>query len=87
MEIDGGAIYRNVLSSLREFHRAKSCCHLYGAQGAKANDRRTYHPQGVLSQNWGGTEQNRAVPCMVLKAKANDRRKNLALSRDELRGP
>ncbi|GFX36466.1 DUF4817 domain-containing protein [Trichonephila clavipes] len=35
VEIDGGAIYRNVLSSLREFHRAKSYCHLYGA---KAND-------------------------------------------------
>ncbi|GFS73971.1 uncharacterized protein TNCV_108501 [Trichonephila clavipes] len=32
-EIDGSAIYRNVLSSLREFHRAKSYCHLYGAQG------------------------------------------------------
>ncbi|GFY05252.1 hypothetical protein TNCV_2206981 [Trichonephila clavipes] len=24
--------HRNVLSSLREFHRAKSYCHLYGAQ-------------------------------------------------------
>ncbi|GFV56396.1 uncharacterized protein TNCV_855491 [Trichonephila clavipes] len=35
------------------------------------------HPQGVLPQNWGGTEQNRTVTCMVLKAKANDRRKNL----------
>ncbi|GFW81910.1 transposable element Tcb2 transposase [Trichonephila clavipes] len=33
MEIDGGATYRNVLSSLREFHRAKSHCHLYSAQG------------------------------------------------------
>ncbi|GFW81849.1 hypothetical protein TNCV_2885231 [Trichonephila clavipes] len=26
--------------------------------------------QGVLDQNWGGTEQNRTVTCMVLKAKA-----------------
>ncbi|GFX39025.1 uncharacterized protein TNCV_3426111 [Trichonephila clavipes] len=34
------------------------------------------HPQGVLPLNWGGTEQNRTVTCMVLKAKANDRRKN-----------
>ncbi|GFS94844.1 uncharacterized protein TNCV_4457111 [Trichonephila clavipes] len=45
------------------------------------------HPQGVLPQNWGGPEQNRTVTCMVLKAKANDRRKNLFLSRDEFRGP
>ncbi|GFV57645.1 hypothetical protein TNCV_3132331 [Trichonephila clavipes] len=30
-------------------------------------------PQGVLPQNWGGTEQNRTVTCMVLKATANDR--------------
>ncbi|GFU46605.1 hypothetical protein TNCV_1546241 [Trichonephila clavipes] len=42
-----------------------------------------YH-QGVLSK-LGGTEPNRTVSCMVLKAKANDRRKNLALRRDELR--
>ncbi|GFV50455.1 uncharacterized protein TNCV_2082061 [Trichonephila clavipes] len=33
VEIDGGAIYRNVLLSLPEFHRVKSYCHLYGAQG------------------------------------------------------
>ncbi|GFW96252.1 uncharacterized protein TNCV_572231 [Trichonephila clavipes] len=33
-------------------------------------------PQGFLPLNWGGTEQNRTVTCMVLKAKANDRRKN-----------
>ncbi|GFX31299.1 hypothetical protein TNCV_2061181 [Trichonephila clavipes] len=45
------------------------------------------HPQSVLPQNWGGTEQNRTVSCMVLKAKANDRRKNKALSRDEFLGP
>ncbi|GFV72900.1 hypothetical protein TNCV_1974471 [Trichonephila clavipes] len=44
------------------------------------------HPQEVLPQNWGGTEQNRAVTCMVLKAKANDKRKNLVLSRNEFRG-
>ncbi|GFX28151.1 uncharacterized protein TNCV_424781 [Trichonephila clavipes] len=32
--------------------------------------------QGFLPLNWGVTEQNRTVPCMMLKAKANDRRKN-----------
>ncbi|GFW90922.1 uncharacterized protein TNCV_2419151 [Trichonephila clavipes] len=37
------------------------------------------HPQGFLSLNWGGTEQNRTVTCMVLKATANDRRKNSSL--------
>ncbi|GFX74585.1 hypothetical protein TNCV_1158021 [Trichonephila clavipes] len=31
-------------------------------------------PQGVLAQNWSGTELNRSVTCMVLKATANDRR-------------
>ncbi|GFT75813.1 uncharacterized protein TNCV_851191 [Trichonephila clavipes] len=44
------------------------------------------HPQGVLPQNWGGTEKNRTFTCMVLKAKTNDRRKNLALHCDEFRG-
>ncbi|GFV42062.1 hypothetical protein TNCV_2452341 [Trichonephila clavipes] len=34
------------------------------------------HHQGFHPQNWGGTEQNLTVTCMVLKAKANDRRKN-----------
>ncbi|GFX48711.1 hypothetical protein TNCV_408181 [Trichonephila clavipes] len=32
VEIDGGVIFRNVLSSLQEFLRAKSYYHLYGAQ-------------------------------------------------------
>ncbi|GFX27987.1 uncharacterized protein TNCV_773711 [Trichonephila clavipes] len=31
------------------------------------------HPQGVFPLNWGGTEPNRTVTCMVLKAMANDR--------------
>ncbi|GFX02503.1 uncharacterized protein TNCV_727571 [Trichonephila clavipes] len=34
------------------------------------------HCKGFLPLNWGETEKNRTVPCMVLKAKANDRRKN-----------
>ncbi|GFX05403.1 uncharacterized protein TNCV_1007251 [Trichonephila clavipes] len=33
-------------------------------------------PKVFLSLNWGGTEPNRTITCMVLKAKANDRRKN-----------
>ncbi|GFT92763.1 hypothetical protein TNCV_739511 [Trichonephila clavipes] len=45
------------------------------------------HPQGVLPQNWGGTEPNRTVTYIVLKAKGNDWHKNLALSLDEFRGP
>ncbi|GFV93526.1 uncharacterized protein TNCV_1988391 [Trichonephila clavipes] len=32
------------------------------------------HPRGVLPQNWGETELNRSVTCMVLIATANDRR-------------
>ncbi|GFW12035.1 hypothetical protein TNCV_4531001 [Trichonephila clavipes] len=43
------------------------------------------HLQSVLPQNWGGTEPNRSVACMVLKAKTNDRRKNLAPFSDEFR--
>ncbi|GFU62737.1 hypothetical protein TNCV_1519151 [Trichonephila clavipes] len=43
------------------------------------------YPQGVSLQNRGGTEQNHTLTCMMLKAKASDRRKNLALSRDEFR--
>ncbi|GFW76595.1 uncharacterized protein TNCV_2682121 [Trichonephila clavipes] len=45
------------------------------------------HPQGVLPQNWGGTEQNRTFTCMVLKAEDNDRHKNLAFSRHEFHRP
>ncbi|GFX07258.1 uncharacterized protein TNCV_2972351 [Trichonephila clavipes] len=45
------------------------------------------HLQGVLPQNRGGTEQNRTVICMALKAKANGKCKNLAHSHDEFRGP
>ncbi|GFX41275.1 uncharacterized protein TNCV_2219731 [Trichonephila clavipes] len=44
------------------------------------------HPQGVLPQNWGETERNCSVACMVLKAMDNDRR-HLALCYDEFRGP
>ncbi|GFU75018.1 uncharacterized protein TNCV_3752691 [Trichonephila clavipes] len=44
------------------------------------------HPQGVLPLNWGETELNRSVTCMVVKATANDRR-HLALCHDEFRGP
>ncbi|GFU73589.1 uncharacterized protein TNCV_3360291 [Trichonephila clavipes] len=44
------------------------------------------HPQSVLPQNWGETELNHSVTCMVLKATANDRH-HLALCQDEFRGP
>ncbi|GFU86391.1 uncharacterized protein TNCV_1417431 [Trichonephila clavipes] len=40
------------------------------------------YSQGVLRQSWGETEQNCTVTCMVLKDTGNDRRKNLAHSRD-----
>ncbi|GFX95417.1 uncharacterized protein TNCV_3684691 [Trichonephila clavipes] len=41
----------------------------------------TDHPQGVLPQNWSGTEPNRTVPCMLLKATANDNRTTSPLPR------
>ncbi|GFX11827.1 uncharacterized protein TNCV_2996121 [Trichonephila clavipes] len=44
------------------------------------------HPQGDLPQNWGETELNRSVTCMVLKATANDRR-HIALCHDKFCGP
>ncbi|GFW07671.1 uncharacterized protein TNCV_3918041 [Trichonephila clavipes] len=43
-------------------------------------------PQGVLPQNWGETELNRSVTCMVLKTTAKDRC-HLALCHDEFRAP
>ncbi|GFW05782.1 hypothetical protein TNCV_602541 [Trichonephila clavipes] len=43
--------------------------------------------QGVLPQNWGRTELNRTMTCMVLEATADDRHKILALHRNEFRGP
>ncbi|GFW63208.1 hypothetical protein TNCV_581481 [Trichonephila clavipes] len=42
---------------------------------------------GYSYPNRGGIEENRTVNCMVLKAKANNRRKSLILNRDEFRGP
>ncbi|GFX82071.1 hypothetical protein TNCV_398011 [Trichonephila clavipes] len=35
--------------------------------------------QGVLPENWGVTEPNRTVPCIILKATANDRRRSSPL--------
>ncbi|GFX74427.1 hypothetical protein TNCV_3213141 [Trichonephila clavipes] len=37
------------------------------------------YSQGVLRQNWGGTELNRTVNCMVLKATANSRSTSIPL--------
>ncbi|GFX15661.1 hypothetical protein TNCV_2131471 [Trichonephila clavipes] len=45
-----------------------------------------YHPYGVFSQNWGGTEPNRAVTCMDLKDMANTTGLYLVLCHDEYRG-
>ncbi|GFX82016.1 hypothetical protein TNCV_2572151 [Trichonephila clavipes] len=36
-------------------------------------------PQGVLTQNWVGTEPNRTVTCIVLKATVKDRRTTSSL--------
>ncbi|GFW32348.1 hypothetical protein TNCV_675071 [Trichonephila clavipes] len=41
----------------------------------------------VFSLKFGWDRANRTVTCMVLKAMANDRRKNLAPCCDEFRGP
>ncbi|GFY32235.1 cullin-4A [Trichonephila clavipes] len=38
------------------------------------------HSQNVFHQTCGGTELNCTVTCMLFKAKAKDRRKNLALA-------
>ncbi|GFX91638.1 uncharacterized protein TNCV_3682241 [Trichonephila clavipes] len=43
-------------------------------------------PQSVFPLNWVGTEPNRTVTCMVLKATSNDRR-HFALRHDEFHGP
>ncbi|GFU00541.1 uncharacterized protein TNCV_2653171 [Trichonephila clavipes] len=53
-----------------------------GKERLEASD----HPQSVLPLNWGGTEPNRTVNWMVLKATVNDRR-HLALCYDEFREP
>ncbi|GFV45383.1 uncharacterized protein TNCV_5055771 [Trichonephila clavipes] len=42
-------------------------------------------PQSVLPLNWGGIEPNRTVPCIVLKARAKERR-HLAICHDKYRG-
>ncbi|GFV38930.1 hypothetical protein TNCV_964971 [Trichonephila clavipes] len=43
-------------------------------------------PRVVPPQNWGETELNRSVTCMVLKAMTNDSRHS-ALCHDAFRGP
>ncbi|GFX19773.1 hypothetical protein TNCV_2076801 [Trichonephila clavipes] len=45
------------------------------------------YSQGVLPQNRGGTQQIHTVTCMVLKSKADDRRKNLTHCPDAFREP
>ncbi|GFW72357.1 uncharacterized protein TNCV_703941 [Trichonephila clavipes] len=70
-------------STLNNLRAASSLARLVeGEERWEAPD----HPQGVLPQNWGETELNRFVTCMVLKATANDRR-HLALCHDEFLEP
>ncbi|GFY32331.1 hypothetical protein TNCV_3558391 [Trichonephila clavipes] len=45
------------------------------------------HPQGALPQNFGGSETNHPVTCIMLKAEGNYMRKKLALRHDEFREP
>ncbi|GFW39290.1 peroxidasin-like protein [Trichonephila clavipes] len=56
--------------------------------GGTLNSRRAASPlvRLVKGKNWGETELNRSVTCMVFKATANDKR-HLALCHDEFRGP
>ncbi|GFV06572.1 uncharacterized protein TNCV_2948941 [Trichonephila clavipes] len=65
----------------------RAACPLVGLVEVEERWEAPDHPQGILPQNWGGTEQTRTVTCMVLKAKSNDRRRNLALSRSGFRAP
>ncbi|GFV06216.1 hypothetical protein TNCV_3781631 [Trichonephila clavipes] len=58
-------------------------CTVPSRHGVTLNSRRAASPLVRL----GGTEQNHTASCMVLKAKANDRIKNLALHREEFREP
>ncbi|GFV26102.1 uncharacterized protein TNCV_4887331 [Trichonephila clavipes] len=72
--------YRGTLNSRRAARHLVKL--VEGEEKWEASD----HPQGVLSQNWSGTESIRTVTCMVLKAKTNDKGKNLVLSHDNFRG-
>ncbi|GFW53816.1 hypothetical protein TNCV_3939101 [Trichonephila clavipes] len=55
--------------------------------GRRREEGGPWPPPGFLPLNCDGTEQNHTVTCTVLKFKANDRRKNSSLSRNEFRGP
>ncbi|GFU68014.1 hypothetical protein TNCV_2823571 [Trichonephila clavipes] len=37
------------------------------------------HFQGIFAKNWGGTQPNRTITCLLLKATANGRRKSSSL--------
>ncbi|GFV96098.1 hypothetical protein TNCV_1870591 [Trichonephila clavipes] len=52
--------------------------YLYSREGSERDfcGRPLIPPQGALTLHWRGTKQNRTVTYMVLKATANDRRKN-----------
>ncbi|GFV88390.1 uncharacterized protein TNCV_1242031 [Trichonephila clavipes] len=65
----------------------QAACPLVKWEEAEEKKEAPDYARGVLPLNWDGTEPNRTVTCMVLKAKANDKHKNLALCMDEFRGP
>ncbi|GFT29125.1 hypothetical protein TNCV_3587381 [Trichonephila clavipes] len=48
-------------------------------RGTLNNHRAPDYTQGTLPQNWGATEPNYTVTCMVLKATDNDRLKSSPL--------
>ncbi|GFX41471.1 hypothetical protein TNCV_3490111 [Trichonephila clavipes] len=71
-------------------------CIVPSRHGGSLNSRRAASPLVSLVEGgrevsglkiFGWKRQNHTVTCMVLKAKANDRRKTLALSHDEFCGP
>ncbi|GFT03885.1 hypothetical protein TNCV_1730691 [Trichonephila clavipes] len=69
------------LLGAQDFKRKKKLCSMQGKlRKMYVRQRKRWeapgYPQDFLPLNWDGTEQNRTVTCMVLKAKANDRRKN-----------
>ncbi|GFU74268.1 hypothetical protein TNCV_4168591 [Trichonephila clavipes] len=70
---------KHIFTDNRFFHQTKVNYVQYVISRWETTD----HPQGVLRHDSGITEQNHTVTCLMLKAKANDRRKILSLRRDE----
>ncbi|GFV01615.1 hypothetical protein TNCV_2962081 [Trichonephila clavipes] len=76
------------LENLTRYNEMSSSCKSFREVGERGREvGGPCPPYDVLPQDWGGTEQNSIVTCMRLRAKTNDRRKNLALRRDVFHGP